>query len=145
MLPTRVFLPPIVLVLASATSKVSVVILYSTGSCGAAICYGYDGDDVLLLGLVFDLLVLFHPGAGVLVASREQLGSVSSTGRTPLKGDEYRDFAFPFSLSHVIAFVRPRRSICLLICLNCFSASPSAPLLNRPANMKCSLHMLDGC
>ena len=46
MLPTRVFLQP---TLASVTPKVAVVILYSTGSCGAA-SYGYV-DAELLLGL----------------------------------------------------------------------------------------------
>ena len=74
MLPTKV-LPT----LAPVTPEVTVVILYSAGSCGAASRYGFV-DTALLLGLDVD------SGAGVLVASREHLGSVSSTFRTPLKG-----------------------------------------------------------
>ena len=74
--------------------------------------------------VMFDLLVDSLTGAiaSVLVASREQLGSVSSTFRTPLKGKESRLLYFLVMafVQFLVVFIRPRRSIC--------SASPSARL-----------------
>ena len=55
MLPTKVILLP---TLAPVTPEVAVIILYSTGSCGAASRYGFV-DTALLLGLDIDS-VQFH-------------------------------------------------------------------------------------